>query len=98
MRGPGPSRGTRILPSSAKDEIVKGHEYEKGQYVIIEPSELDNLRVPSKHTVDVTEFVNADELLPEYIEKPYFVMQENDSQLEPFTVIRKALQRRGRLR
>jgi DNA end-binding protein Ku len=80
-----------------KDEIVKGYEYVKGQYVIIEPSELENLRVPSKHTVDVTQFVNADELLPEYIEKPYFVMPENDSQLEAFTVIRKALQKTGKV-
>jgi Ku70/Ku80 beta-barrel domain len=34
-----------------KDEIVKGCEYSKGQYVIIEPSELENLRVPLKHVV-----------------------------------------------
>jgi DNA end-binding protein Ku len=33
-----------------KDEIIKGYEYSRGQYVIIEPSELDNLRMPSKHT------------------------------------------------
>src|ERR1700735_1793380 len=32
-----------------KDELVKGYEYSKGQYVIIDPTELDNLRVPSKH-------------------------------------------------
>jgi DNA end-binding protein Ku len=36
-----------------KDEIVKGYEYTKGQYVIIEPSELDDLRVSSKHTIAV---------------------------------------------
>jgi hypothetical protein len=77
-----------------KNEIVKGYEYRKGQYVIIEPSELENLKVPSKHTIEVTQFVEANELLPEYIEKPYFVVPEKDS-VEAFTVIRKALQKTG---
>src|ERR1700734_3641148 len=61
-----------------KDEIVKGYEYRKGEYVLIEPSEIANLRVPSKHAVEVTQFVTLDELAPEYLEKPYFVVPEND--------------------
>ena len=79
-----------------KDEIVKGYEYQKGQYVIIEPSELENLRVPSKHTIAVSQFVNQSELNPEYIEKPYFVLPENDSQAESFNVIREALAKSGK--
>jgi DNA end-binding protein Ku len=74
-----------------KDEIVKGYEYSKGQYVIIEPSELDNLRVPSKHTIAVSQFIDQDELNPEYVEKPYFVVPENDAQAEAFAVVREAL-------
>jgi DNA end-binding protein Ku len=74
-----------------KDEIVKGFEYSKGQYVMIEPSEIANLRVPSKHTVDVTQFVSLDELPPEYLEKPYFVVPDNDTQAEAFAVVRAAL-------
>jgi DNA end-binding protein Ku len=74
-----------------KDEIVKGYEYSKGQYVIIEPAELENLRIPSKHTIAVSQFVDLVDLNPEYVEKPYFVVPENDSQLEAFTVVRQAL-------
>ncbi len=74
-----------------KDEIVKGYEYTKGQYVLIEPSEIANLRVPSKHTVDIQQFVSLDELPPEYLEKPYFVVPENDIQAEAFAVVRAAL-------
>ena len=74
-----------------KDEIVKGYEYRKGEYVIIEPSEIANLRVPSKHTVEVTQFVSLDELAPEYLEKPYFVVPENDVQAEAFAVVRAGL-------
>jgi DNA end-binding protein Ku len=74
-----------------KDEIVKGYEYRKGEYVLIEPSEIANLRVPSKHTVEVQQFVSLDELAPEYLEKPYFVVPENDVQGEAFAVVRAAL-------
>lgn len=74
-----------------KDEIVKGYEYSKGQYVIIESSELDNLRVPSKHTIAVSQFVDVSELSPEYVEKPYFVTPENDMQADAFNVVRQAL-------
>src|SRR6266702_7846249 len=80
-------------PASAveKDEIVKGYEYSKGQYVIIESSELENLRVPSKHTIEVSQFVDLGELNPEYVEKPYFVVPQNDLQAEAFAVVRQAL-------
>jgi DNA end-binding protein Ku len=80
-----------------KDEIVKGYEYRKGEYILIEPSELENLKVPSKHTIDVSQFVTMEELRPEYIEKPYFVLPENEGQAEAFAVIRKALQKSGKV-
>jgi DNA end-binding protein Ku len=80
-----------------KDEIVKGYEHRKGEYIIIEPSELENLKVPSKHTIEVSQFVEMGELLPEYIEKPYYVVPENDGQAEAFAVIRMALQKSGKI-
>jgi len=75
-----------------KNDIVKGYEYRKDEYVMIEPDEIKNLRIPSKHTIEVTQFVDANEISPEYYEKPYFVVPEDDTQAEAFTVIRKALQ------
>jgi DNA end-binding protein Ku len=74
-----------------KGDIVKGYEYRKGEYVTIEPEELAHLRVPSKHTMEVTQFVDEDELDPEFYEKPYFVVPENDVQAEAFATVRKAL-------
>jgi DNA end-binding protein Ku len=84
-------------PDEAADEvversqIVKGYEYAKGQYVTIEPEELAHLRVASKHTMEVTQFVDEAELPPEYFEKPYFVVPENDAQTEAFLTVRRAL-------
>jgi DNA end-binding protein Ku len=63
-----------------KSEIVKGYEYRKGEYVTIEPEEIEHLRIPSRHTLEVTQFVDMDELDPEFFEKPYFVVPENDVQ------------------
>jgi DNA end-binding protein Ku len=83
-------------PAVGKDDIVKGYEYSKGQYVIIEPSELENLRVPSKHTIAVSQFIDLKELNPEYVEKPYFVTPENDAQTEAFAVVREALLKSGK--
>ena len=47
---------------------------------------------PSKHVMEVIQFVSASEIDPEYFEKPYFVVPENDTQAAAFAVVRKALQ------
>ena len=73
-------------------DIVKGYEYRKGEYVTIEPEEIEHLRIPSRHTLEVAQFVDEDELSPEFFEKPYFVVPEDEDHGEAFAVVRKALQ------
>jgi DNA end-binding protein Ku len=75
-----------------KADIVKGYEYRKGEYISIEPEEIENLRIPSRHNLVVTQFVDAGELDPAFFEKPYFVVPEDNVQAEAFAVVRKALQ------
>jgi DNA end-binding protein Ku len=79
-----------------KDEIVKGYEYSKGEYVMIEPEDIENLRIPSRQTLSVVQFVSRDELDLRLFEKPYFVAPENASQLDAFAVVRKAMQSTGK--
>ncbi len=79
-----------------KNDIVKGYEYSKGQYAIVEAEEIAHLRVPSKHTVSIEQFVPLKELPPEYLEKPYFVTPENDAQTEAFATVREALRKAGK--
>jgi DNA end-binding protein Ku len=74
-----------------KEDIVKGYEYSKGHYVQIEPEEIEHLRIPSRRTLDIQQFVSLDDLDPEYFEKPYFVLPESDAQAEAFAVVREAL-------
>jgi DNA end-binding protein Ku len=90
-RQDGADEAPAAAPTVRNDEIVKGYEYQKGQYVTIEPAELANLRVPSKHSMEVTQFVDAADIDPEYFEKPYFIVPENDSQTQAFAVVRQAL-------
>jgi DNA end-binding protein Ku len=74
-----------------KSDVVKGYEYRKGKYVTIEPEEIEHLRIPSRHTLEVSQFVDVDEVDPQFFEKPYFVVPENEVQAEAFAVVRKAL-------
>ena len=74
-----------------RSRIVKGYEYAKGQYITLEPDELAHLRVPSKHTMEITEFVDEADLSPEFFEKPYFAVPEDEGQTEAFLTVRKAL-------
>ena len=57
-------------------EIVKGYEYSKGKYLIVEPDEIANLRIETKNVIDVQQFVDLDELPLALFEKPYFVVPE----------------------
>jgi DNA end-binding protein Ku len=75
-----------------RTDIVKGYEYRKGEYVMVEPEDIENLRIPSRHSLEVTQFVDEAEIDPEFFEKPYFVVPESDVPAEAFAVVRKALQ------
>jgi DNA end-binding protein Ku len=74
-----------------KSEIVKGYEYEKGKYAIIEPNDLKRLRIPGKDTLEIVQFSAADELSPSLFEKPYFVVPKKGPQATAFAVVREAM-------
>jgi DNA end-binding protein Ku len=57
------------------DEIKKGYEVEKGEYVLLEPEEIDAVKLESKKTLELTQFVETDEIDVLYFEKPYFVVE-----------------------
>jgi DNA end-binding protein Ku len=74
------------------DDIVKGYEYSKGEYIQIEPSEIAELRIASRSAIEIQQFVDMGELDPAMFEKPYFVLPESDAQADAFAVVQKALQ------
>jgi DNA end-binding protein Ku len=77
-------------------EIVKGYEYNKGKYLIVEPDEIANLRIATRNVIDVQQFVALDELPPALFEKPYFVVPEPKESPEAFQVFRNAMKQTGK--
>jgi DNA end-binding protein Ku len=73
-----------------RGEIVKGYEYQKGRYVTIEPADLEQLRLDTTDTIDITEFVDINALDPVYIDKPFYLVAEGSNASEGYRVIREA--------
>src|ERR1700761_6046763 len=75
------------------DEIMKGFEYEKGSFVLLQQDEIDAVKLESKKTLELTQFVDAAEIDVLYYERPYFVVPADDLAEEAFIVLREALKR-----
>lgn len=73
------------------DEIVKGYEYAKDRYVLVDESDLEKLPIPSKHTIELTGFVASEEIDPVFYEKSYHVEPEELGR-KPFALLVKALE------
>ena len=80
-----------------KSDIVKGFEYAKNKYLEIDPEELKALRLPTATTMQVKQFVKAEELPPSLFERPYFVAPKDDVQEKALGIMRKALAQTNRL-
>jgi len=75
------------------DEIVKGYQVEKGNYVLLEDEEIEAVKLESKKTLELTQFVDPDEIDVFYFEKPYYVVPADDLAEEAYIVLREALRR-----
>ncbi len=75
------------------DEIVRGFEYAKGEYVLLDDKEIEGIRLESKKTLELTQFVDVDDIDAIYFEKPYYVTPADDLAEEAFIVLREALRR-----
>jgi len=74
-----------------RDEIIKGYEVAKGEYVLLEPEEIESVKLESRKTLDLSQFVDMHEIDPIYYDKPYYVVPADDLAEEAFVVIRDAL-------
>jgi DNA end-binding protein Ku len=74
-----------------RDDIMKGFEYEKGDYVLLTEDELKGVKLESRKTLELTQFVGACEIDPIYFDKSYFVVPADDLAEDAFRVIRDAL-------
>jgi DNA end-binding protein Ku len=73
------------------EEIKKGYEYDKGDYVLLEDDELDAVRLETRKTLNLVQFVDEAEIPPLYYDSPYFIAPADDLAEDAFRVIRDAL-------
>jgi DNA end-binding protein Ku len=78
-----------------RDEVVKGYEFSKGQYVLFSEEELKNLEEKATQQIDITEFVKSDLIDPIYFSKPYYLGPDKGA-ARAYTLLARALQETGR--
>jgi DNA end-binding protein Ku len=78
-------------------DLVKGYEYEKNQYVIIEDSDLEAVRIESNHTMNIEAFVDEGEIDVVYQDVPYYLAPDGPIAEETFAVLRDAMKKAGKV-
>jgi len=75
-------------------EIARGYEYARDEHVVMTDEDFEKLPLPSKHTVDLTAFVKAEEIDPIYYERTYY-LEPDEKSVKPFALLMRALQEKG---
>ncbi|WP_315796644.1 MULTISPECIES: Ku protein [unclassified Bradyrhizobium] len=79
------------------DQKGRGYELSKGQYVEIEPEELEAVQIKSNHTIDIDSFVPRDEIDQRYLNDPYYIAPDGKAAIDAFAVIRDAMKDQDRV-
>jgi DNA end-binding protein Ku len=74
-----------------RDEIVKGYEYRKDEYVVVEPDEIKKIEPKTAKTMEILEFVKSSDVDPIYFESSYYMMPEEAGR-RPYALLSKALE------
>lgn len=75
------------------DEIVKGYEVSKGEYVLLTDEEIEDVKLETKKTLELIQFVDTNEIPPLYFDKPYYVVPQDELAEDAFRVVRDALRK-----
>jgi DNA end-binding protein Ku len=80
-----------------EEEIVKGYEHVRGEHVLIEPREIEDLKLEAKHTINMEAFVDGSEIDARHFEKPYYLCPDSDDAVEGYAIMREALAKTGKV-
>lgn len=101
-------RGTDLSPIKYKkvaeadmeevsaDQIVKGFEYERGRYIVLKDEDFEKVRIESTHSIDITDFVDLEQVDPKFFYKPYFLEPGKGGE-KAYTLLHKALSGTGKI-
>jgi DNA end-binding protein Ku len=76
-------------------DIIKGYEVGTGEYIEVNPEELEAIALESKRTIEIDEFVPKDQIDVLYLNNPYFIVPDREVGAEAFAVIREAINKEG---
>lgn len=76
-------------------DIVKGYEVSKGEYIELEPDEIEAVAIDSKRIIDIEEFVPRTEIDELYLRDPYYIVPDGEVAQQAFAVIREAIRKEG---
>ena len=80
-----------------KDHKGRGYELSKGRYVEIDEEELEAVKLESTHTIEIDDFVPAEEIDERYLDKPYYIVPNGKAGADAFVVIRDAMKRKDKV-
>ena len=83
----------KTVPS---EDVVRGFEIKKGQYVPLEDEDLDRLDIELTHSIDITDFVSGDEIDPLYFQKGYYLLPQEGAE-KPYRLLVRALEETGKV-
>ncbi len=78
------------------DEIVKGFEYERGRYIVLSDEDFEKVRIESTHSIDITDFVDLEQVDPKFFYKPYFLEPQKGGE-KAYSLLHKALSGKGKI-
>ncbi|MDV3307464.1 MAG: Ku protein [Cyclobacteriaceae bacterium] len=79
------------------DDIVKGYQYEPGQYVIIEPEDFEKVRLKSTRVIEIQGFVDKEEVHPTLYEAPYYVGPDGDVAAKTYGLLAATMEETGKI-
>ncbi|MGP9805411.1 non-homologous end joining protein Ku [Paracoccus sp. NSM] len=78
------------------DEILKGYELAKGDYLLLQPEDIDAIKLETRKTLELVQFVDQSEISPLYFDRPYYVIPSDDLAQDAYRVVRDALRAEGK--
>ena len=73
------------------DDIMKGYETDDGEYILLEPDEIDAIKLETKKTLELSQFVEVTEIAPIWFDRPYYVVPSDELAEDAYRVVRDAL-------
>ncbi|MGK7396346.1 MAG: Ku protein [Candidatus Cyclobacteriaceae bacterium M3_2C_046] len=75
----------------SNDEIIKGYQYEPGQYVVIEPEDIEKVKIKSTKVIEIEGFVEKSEVHPTLYDSPYFIGPDGEIATKTYNLLRQTL-------